>query len=64
VTDPAQPKPEQPRTDDRRRARPSLEEVFGDVLPDQTSDERAPDPGGPGADTWYQDNRPPHHDRG
>jgi hypothetical protein len=37
--------------------------VFGDVLPDVTSDERAPEPGESGADAWYQDNRPPHHDR-
>jgi hypothetical protein len=36
--------------------------VFGDVLPDVTSDER-PEPGESGADAWYEDNRPPHHDR-
>jgi hypothetical protein len=63
VTDPAEPKPEQPSSRDRRRPRPSLEEVFGDVLPDQTGDERAPEPGRPSSDTWYEDNRPPHHDR-
>jgi hypothetical protein len=38
--------------------------VFGDVLPDVTKDERTPEPGDSGADAWYQDNRPPHHDRG
>jgi hypothetical protein len=38
--------------------------VFGDVLPDLTGDERTPEPGDPAEDTWYQDNRPPHHDRG
>jgi hypothetical protein len=63
VTDPAEPKPGQPRSQSPRRPRPSLEEVFGDVLPDQTADERAPESGRPNADTWYEDNRPPHHDR-
>lgn len=38
--------------------------MFGDVLPDSTSDDRS----GPGdaesdeGDRWLQDNRPPHHD--
>jgi hypothetical protein len=33
--------------------------VFGDVLPDTTSDER----GGSAEDreSWYRENRPPHH---
>lgn len=41
-----------------------LHRVFGDVLPDSTSDDRpdhgdeAPD----GHDRWLRDNRPPHHD--
>ncbi|MFY9807817.1 MAG: hypothetical protein WCC38_02690 [Pseudonocardiaceae bacterium] len=41
-----------------------LDLVFGDVLPDRTSDDRtrpgdtAPDE----HDQWLQDNRPPHHD--
>jgi len=39
-------------------------EVFGDVLPDVTSDERTAEPGELSVDDWYQDNRPPHHDRG
>jgi hypothetical protein len=45
---------------DRRR----LDEIFGDVLPDVTSDERDR-PGASGGaaddDRWYLDNRPPHH---
>jgi len=53
VTEPAQPP----------RKRPSLAEIFGDVLPDSTRDERSPEPDTPRDDTWYQDNRPPHHDR-
>ncbi|HEX4250148.1 MAG TPA: hypothetical protein VH008_19955 [Pseudonocardia sp.] len=44
----------------QRRRR--LAEVFGDVLPESTRDDRpegAP-PGG-GDDRWYTENRPPHH---
>ena len=39
-----------------------LAAVFGDVLPDETSDDRAPasDPAGKG-DDWYRDQVPPHH---
>ncbi|MGH3779783.1 MAG: hypothetical protein ACRDRO_03905 [Pseudonocardiaceae bacterium] len=46
----------------RRKAR--LDLVFGDVLPDSTSDDRPwradaePDE----RDQWLRDNRPPHHD--
>jgi hypothetical protein len=39
-------------------------DVFGDVLPDVTNDERTPEPDESSADAWYHDNRPPHHDRG
>jgi len=41
--------------------------VFGDVLPETTSDEREPDPrdqADPGespADTWLREQVPPHH---
>ena len=42
-----------------------LAEVFGDVLPDTTSDERDPDAtGGAGEssrDRWFRDQVPPHH---
>lgn len=37
-------------------------EVFGDVLPDATSDE-AGEPAPAEDDRWYAENRPPHHDR-
>ncbi|HKR48309.1 MAG TPA: hypothetical protein VJT72_01805 [Pseudonocardiaceae bacterium] len=46
---------------DRKR---SLHHVFGDVVPDSTSDDRLdqdneePDE----HDRWLRDNRPPHHD--
>jgi hypothetical protein len=29
-----------------------------------TRDERVPESAELSADSWYQDNRPPHHDRG
>jgi hypothetical protein len=46
---------------DRRR----LDDVFGDVLPDTTDDERDPRDRAErrGDDDWYLANRPPHHDR-
>lgn len=44
-------------SDAARRRR--LDEIFGDVLPDVTRDER--ETGQPGNDGWYLDNRPPHH---
>ena len=57
--DPAKPSaPAKPPVSRRR-----LDEVFGDVLPDVTSDElddRAEN-ADRDADSWYRDNRPPHH---
>jgi len=42
-----------------------LAEVFGDVLPETTTDEREPGPDGradeSARDTWYRDQVPPHH---
>lgn len=42
-----------------------LADIFGDVLPDTTADERT-DPAGrtDEHELWYQENRPPHHERG
>ena len=50
-----------PKTSSEQRRR--VDEIFGDVLPDTTSDERDVDrrPGLP--DDWYRETRPPHHDR-
>ena len=48
--------------DERERRRPTVDEVFGDVLPDTTSDERDQEPPDQN-DDWYERNRPPHHDR-
>jgi hypothetical protein len=63
VTEPAETEPApdedsipvRPRVDKKR-----LDEIFGDVLPDTTSDERDGSSGGY-SEQWYQDNRPPHH---
>ncbi len=55
------------RADEQRR----LAEVFGDVLPATTADERAQSGDGSGdgepsdgepAERWLRENRPPHHD--
>jgi hypothetical protein len=51
-------KPQQAPEALRRR----LDEVFGDVLPDVTRDERDDRP--PSNDEALLDDRPPHHDRG
>ncbi len=48
-------------TEWQRRRR--LEAVFGDVLPETTSDERAPEPRDDEAssDAWLRAQVPPHH---
>lgn len=40
-----------------------LAEIFGDVLPDTTSDEREPrrPDGGDASEEWLEAQRPPHH---
>lgn len=46
----------------RKIDRKMLDEIFGDVLPDTTSDERGQGAGQDGySEQWYLDNRPPHH---
>ena len=47
------------------RVRRRLDEVFGDVVPEVTRDERAETSDGPPPaqeDEWLRANRPPHHD--
>ena len=49
-----------PRPDFRVRRR--LDEVFGEILPTVTGDERDPEPvDGAERERWYRENRPPHH---
>jgi hypothetical protein len=50
-----------PQTSSEQRRR--VDEIFGDVLPETTSDERDPDRRTGLPDDWYRENRPPHHDR-
>ncbi len=58
VTAPDATSPEEKR---RARARRRAE-VFGEVLPETTQDERAGDERGPGdGDDWLRANVPPHH---
>jgi len=52
------PKPADDDAALKRRRR--LAEVFGDVLPETTSDERGGTPEGD-REAWYRENRPPHH---
>lgn len=48
----------------RRRSTRELAEIFGDVLPDTTRDERDLEVADArSVDDWYLANRPPHHDR-
>ncbi|MGV9363065.1 hypothetical protein [Amycolatopsis sp. NPDC003731] len=49
-----------PQTGEQRRR---VDEIFGDVLPETTSDERDPERRTGLPDDWYRENRPPHHDR-
>jgi hypothetical protein len=45
-----------------RARRRRLAEVFGDVLPETTSDEQtAAGTDDRGSERWYRENRPPHH---
>jgi hypothetical protein len=46
-------------TDEERRRR--LAEVFGDVLPDTTADERESGEAPDSSDDWLKSQVPPHH---
>jgi hypothetical protein len=53
---------EQPSADEpawKRRRR--LDQVFGDVLPETTTDERDTERSPRGNDQWLRDQVPPHH---
>jgi hypothetical protein len=57
--------PDEPaKTSDRaeRERRRRLAEIFGDVLPETTSDDRPDRTTGGDEERWYRENRPPHHD--
>lgn len=55
---------DEPRRESDWEHRLRLAEVFGDVLPDTTRDERDDQPTGPGetgTDAWLRAQVPPHH---
>jgi hypothetical protein len=62
-SDAEQPDDARPEADWQRKRR--LAEVFGDLLPDTTSDERDPaersDDSADRGDTWLKEQVPPHH---
>ena len=64
--DPTPDEPESPTTDESEwQRRQRLAAVFGDVLPDTTSDERdadaAPESDDDAQDQWLRRQVPPHH---
>ncbi|MPY96910.1 MAG: hypothetical protein GEU97_02745 [Actinophytocola sp.] len=60
---PSSDAPASRRSPSRRENAARLDKVFGQVLPDTTSDEREPSwhEAGGASDDWYLENRPPHH---
>jgi len=65
--DPETPGPESvddPRVltaEERETRRRHLDEVFGDVLPEQTNDDTEPQTQSDGAEEWLRRQVPPHH---
>jgi hypothetical protein len=61
--DPAKQDPTRKLTAEEREARRRrLDEVFGDVLPEQTGDDAAePDSRPDGTEEWLRRQVPPHH---
>jgi hypothetical protein len=62
VSDPGTQDPGSEPTEPEWVRRKRLAAVFGDVLPDQTSDDAsAPSDAAGKGDDWYRDQVPPHH---
>ena len=55
---------ESPQEKAEREKRRRLAEIFGDVLPETTSDDRPDATSATTRESWYRENRPPHHDAG
>ncbi|MBD8870700.1 hypothetical protein [Nocardioides donggukensis] len=55
------PEPGGPSAEPDWVRRRRLAAVFGDVLPDTTADERAPEEERDGAEEWLRRQVPPHH---
>ncbi|MCD4526858.1 hypothetical protein [Nocardioides sp. cx-173] len=60
TTDPATGEGPEPRAESAWQRRRRLEAVFGDTLPDTTSDEQDP-PGADDNEAWLKAQVPPHH---
>ncbi|GAA4612324.1 hypothetical protein [Saccharopolyspora hordei] len=45
-----------------RERRRTLAEIFGDVLPETTADDRPDRTPADDEERWYRENRPPHHE--
>jgi hypothetical protein len=52
-----------PPRPDARSGRRDLADIFGDVLPETTADDRLGGADGTDEERWYHENRPPHHER-
>ncbi len=70
MSDPSDRSPEPPMTSDSGdrsrpardwRAKRTIDDVFGDDLPEQTSDDCEQGHSGRSQE-WYEANRPPHHE--
>ena len=61
--DPPSGEAAEPTAEERRRRRERLAEIFGEVLPGQTSDDLDPAPEGAEGDreAWLRRQVPPHH---
>jgi hypothetical protein len=58
----ARERDDRPSAESEAARRRRLDEVFGDVLPETTSDERDDRDGGADAsDRWLREQVPPHH---
>ncbi|HWM73149.1 MAG TPA: hypothetical protein VNQ53_05380 [Nocardioides sp.] len=61
-SDPESPEPEVLTAEEREARRRRLAEVFGETLPEQTSDDAdEPESRPDGADEWLRRQVPPHH---
>ena len=57
-----EPKPSSKRPETEAQRRRRIAEVFGDTMPDTTSDEREPEPDRErSTDQWLREQVPPHH---
>ncbi len=60
--DPESPDPKELTVEERKARRRRLDEVFGDVLPEQTSDDATePDSRADRSEEWLRRQVPPHH---